>query len=97
MQTQLTLLPPPTNQKAKILLALINKPYISEGEDFPRMNGFRMRLSELRELLAEKQVTIHHAKYEFITEENKDGWMYRHFLLGADLGKAIELYNYLNK
>jgi hypothetical protein len=77
-------------------LALINNPYISEGEDFPRMNGFRMRLSELRELLAEKQVTIHKAKHEF-KGEFESGWMYRHFLLGADLSKAIELYEYLNK
>jgi len=96
MQTQLTLLPPPTNQKAKILLALINKPYISEGEDFPRMNGFRMRLSELRELLAEKQVTIHKIKYEFTSEFGESGWMYRHFLLGCDIEKCRELYQYLN-
>ena len=97
MQTQLTLLPPPTNQKAKILLALINKPYISEGEDFNSLNGFRMRLSEIRQLLSEKGVTIHKAKKEFTSEFGESGWFYRHFLLGADLGKAVELYNYLNK
>ena len=87
---------PPINQRCKILKALIERPYISEGEDFPRMNGFRMRLSELRELLAEKQVTIHKAKHEFTSEFGESGWMYRYFLLGSDLETAKELYTYIN-
>lgn len=90
-----TELAPPVNQRCKILKALIERPYISEGEDFPRMNGFRMRLSELRELLAEKQVSIHKAKHEF-QGEFEEGWCYRYFLLGADLDKARELYQYIN-
>lgn len=90
-----TELAPPVNQRCKILKALIERNHISEGEDFPRMNGFRMRLSELRELLAEKQVTIHKAKHEF-HGEFESGWMYRYFLLGADLEKAMELYQHIN-
>ena len=90
-----TELAPPVKQTAKILKALIERPYISEAENFAFMNGFRMRLSELRELLAEKQVSIHKVKHEF-KGEFEDGWCYRYFILGCDQEKCKELYEYIN-
>ena len=99
MQTDLftpVTIAPPVNQRAKILKALIEKPYISEGADFPGLNGFRIRLTEIRRELETAGVFIHSVKHTF-QGEFSEGWCKRHFLLSGDRDKAVEVYDRINK
>jgi hypothetical protein len=97
MQTTLNFLPPPVNQRTKILLALLTKPYISEAENFSKITGFRMRLSELRQTLLESGIILQKVKHEFVSEFGNPGWIYRYFIEPADSGKGTEVYNRINK
>lgn len=87
---------PPVNQRAKILKALIDLPYVSESENFNSYNGFRMRLTEIRRELEAVGVSIHFVWHEFEGEFGK-GQFKRHFLLSCDRDKAVELYDRINK
>jgi hypothetical protein len=92
MQTVLTFLVPPKNQKAKILKALIECNEISE-RDFS-MNGFRTRISEL---INDYDVPIQHQWKEFTSEFGNPGRYRVHYLLTIDLEKATKIYEQLNK
>ena len=86
----------PVNQRAKILKALIEIPYVSESENFNSYNGFRMRLTEIRRELEVVGVSIHFVWHEFEGEFGK-GQFKRHFLLSGDRDKACYVYSKINQ
>ncbi len=92
MQTSLTLLSPPKNQRAKVLKALLERSEISE-RDF-EMNGFRTRISEL---ILDYDVPIQHQWKTFTSEFGNPGRYRVHYLLTIDRSKCVEIYEQLNK
>lgn len=85
-------LPAPKNQKAKILRALIVRPKGISERDF-RLNGFRSRISNLREL----GLNIRHIVVKKYNEFGHPLWYRVHFLRESEKEKAIRIYNQINK
>jgi hypothetical protein len=89
-----TELAPPVNNVCDIFKALIERTAISE-RDF-NQNGFRSRLTDIREALAPEGITVHFATEEFINPHGRKRSYRKHFLLECEKEKATEIYNRLN-
>jgi len=92
MQTVMTFLSPPKNQKAKLLKALIDGEMISERS--VGWNGFRTRISELR---LDHKVPIRFNWKPFTNEFGHEGKYKVHYILTIDQEKCIEIYEKINK
>ena len=86
----LTKLPEPRNQTAEVLYGLIVRNEISE-RDYSQ-NGFRSRLSELREHL-----NIRHNWKKFKSKFGKVSQYRVHYLWESEKKKAQRLYREINK
>lgn len=89
-----TELAPPVNNVADVFKGLIEHSFISE-RDF-KLNGFRSRLTNIRELLAPEGITVHFAVQDFVNEHGRKSSFRKHFLYEIDKPKAIEVYNRIN-
>jgi hypothetical protein len=92
MQTTLTLLAPPKNQKAKILGRLIAGEMLSERQE--NMNGFRTRISELR---MDHEVPIRFNWKPFTNEFGHEGKYKVHYILSVDTELCMQIYERINK
>lgn len=92
MQTTLTLLSPPKNQKAVILKRLIEGEMISERDTV--YNGFRTRISELK---LDYGVPIRFNWKPFVNEFEHVRKYKVHYLLTIDRERCIAIYERLNK
>lgn len=84
----------PVNNVADVLKALIEKDFISER--CFKLNGFRSRVSNIRDLLEPEGVTVHFAIKEFINEHGRKSSYREHFLLPQEKEIAVEVYNRIN-
>lgn len=92
IQTEITFLAPPKNQKAKLLKALIEGNMISERDT--NWNGFRTRISELR---LNHNVPIRFNWKAFTNEFGHEGKYKVHYILTVDKDMCIEIYEKVNK
>lgn len=92
MQTALTFLSPPKNQKAKLLRRLIMDEMISERDE--KMNGFRTRISELR---LDHGVPIRFNWKAFTNEFGHEGKYKVHYILTIDKELCEKIYQEINK
>jgi hypothetical protein len=92
MQTTLTLLSPPRNQKALILKRLIDGEMISERDTV--YNGFRTRISELR---LDHNVPIRFNWKPFKNEFGHEGKYKVHYILSVDKELCEKIYETINK
>lgn len=81
----------PHSQLAEVLHGLITKNEISE-QDY-RINGFRSRLTNLREL----GLNIRYQWKEFKSKHGHPGKYKTHYLWNREVPKAIKIYNRINK
>lgn len=84
----------PVNTTAQVFKGLIDHPFISE-RDF-NLNGFRSRLTNIREALAPEGITLHFAVQEFTNEHGRKSSFRKHFLLECEKEKAKQVYNKIN-
>ncbi len=91
MQTTLTFLPPPKNQRAKLLKAMIEGNEVSEAAY--GWNGFRTRISEL---INDFDVPIRSVWKPFVNEFGHAARYKVHFILTVDKDTCIEIYEKLN-
>lgn len=89
---QLTQLPKPKSQLAEVLYGLIVKNEISERDFHESMNGFRSRLSELREYL-----NIRDQWKQFKSKYGHKGQHKVHYLWESEKKKAVKIYKQINK
>lgn len=91
MQLVTTKLSKPKSQTAVILRALINRTRGISERSF-QMNGFRSRLSDLRDMGVNIRFVVKHYKNSL-----KHPSHYRqHFLRNPDKGKAMKVYQQIN-
>jgi hypothetical protein len=84
----------PVNGRAAVLKGLIDHSFISE-RDF-NMNGFRMRLTEIRRELASEGIEVHYGMQDFVNEFGNAGSFRKHYLHMIDKDKAKEVFNKIN-
>jgi hypothetical protein len=88
---QLTQLPKPKSQLARVLRALIKRTRGVSERDM-NQNGFRSRISNLRDLGLNIRHLVKHYRNDFGHPAN-----YRvHFLRDSDREKALKLYEKIN-
>lgn len=80
----------PTNQTAAILQRLIRNDYVTEQEMC--MNGFRARISELKQL-----ITIETEKASFVNQFGHSSYFNKHSLTPENKIIAKEIYEKINK
>lgn len=85
----------PTNNTAKLMAALISRPGINER--MFQLNGFRARISNIRQALAKEGIRLRAVDKEFKNEFGRIGHYKEHFLTNTDKRKAKGIYNELNK
>ena len=84
----------PVNNVCDIFKALIERTAISEREF--NQNGFRSRLTDIREELALENIAVHYATEDFTNTHGRKSSYRKLFLLECDKEKATEVYNKLN-
>lgn len=85
----------PTNNTAKVLLALINMQGVNER--MFSLNGYRARLSNIRQALAKEGIRLRSVEKEFTNEFGRKGHFKQHFLSNTDKRKAVRIYKEVNK
>ena len=85
---------PPVNNTAEIFKALIEETSVSERQF--SQNGFRARLTEIREALITEGITLHFATNDFINAYGRKSSYRSHFLLEIDKEAAKRVYDKIN-
>lgn len=86
----------PNSTLTKVFHALLNKHRGISERDF-QLNGYRQRLSTIRDLLLSQGVVLHDQWVKFENEFKHKGQYKKYFILPADLDKATEVYETIVK
>lgn len=92
MQLSMTMLPPPKNQKAHLLLDMISGKIIAE-QDY-RYNRFRGSISDL---INKFNAPIRHTDVPFTNSFGHKGTYRKHYIMGIDREDAISVYERINR